>query len=91
MRVLADWRLCDDGITRPVALAQVMSSDGTLMVDNFLVDSGADRTVFSAELLQRLGFLSDGLVPDSWVLQGVGGVGESILVKTSCPSDQGKL
>jgi len=33
----------------------VFRADGTLASDLFLIDSGADRTVFSADLFQKLG------------------------------------
>jgi hypothetical protein len=71
----------DDGATRPVIRAKVEAADGTLERDIFLVDSGADRTVFSARLLWKLGFP---MTPSSGnsILQGIGGVSDSVVVKT---------
>lgn len=43
-----------DGITRPIVYARVQAADGSLERDRFLIDSGADRTVLSADLLIRL-------------------------------------
>jgi hypothetical protein len=56
MRIEGEWHLCDDGITRPTVQAKVQAADGSFHVEFFLVDSGADRTVFSASVLVRLGF-----------------------------------
>ncbi len=81
MRIAGEWQLGDDGITRPVIEAQVQSADGFLRSDHFLIDSGADRTVFSAHLLEILSFPASE-APDRSILQGIGGVGESVIVKT---------
>src|SRR5262245_50716998 len=53
------WLVCDDGITRPVIRAKILGGDGVHHPENFLVDSGADRTVLSAALLGKLGFSAD--------------------------------
>ena len=50
MRIVGQWRVCDDGVTRPTIVAKVQANDGTYHVDVFLVDSCADRTVFSDNL-----------------------------------------
>ncbi len=81
MRIVGRWQTNDDGVTRPLVRAKVHAADGLLQADAFLVDSGADRTVFSALLLKRLG-IPVSLVSDGSVLQGIGGVGESVVVQT---------
>jgi len=81
MRIAGEWQAGDDGVTRPVVTAQVRAADGALRADEFLVDSGADRTVFSALLQKRLGFPVN-VVSDGSILQGIGGVGESVVVQT---------
>jgi len=81
MRIAGEWRAGDDRMTRPVVLAQVQAADGALRAGLFLVDSGADRTVFSALLLKKLGFPVN-VVSDGSILQGIGGVGESVVVQT---------
>jgi hypothetical protein len=48
MRISSESQAGEDGATRPVVQAQVKGVDGALRADQFLVDSGADRTVFSA-------------------------------------------
>src|SRR5688572_28476577 len=54
MRIVGEWLPFDDGFTRPVVWAKVLRADGELHVDRFLVDSGADRTVFCATFWQLL-------------------------------------
>ena len=43
MRIDGEWRVCDDGITRPAIQAKVQAANGAFHVEFFLVDSGADR------------------------------------------------
>jgi hypothetical protein len=81
MRIVGEWLMRDDGVTRPVVRAKVAAADGTWERDIFLVDSGADRTVFSARLLWKLGFPTTP-EPGNSILQGIGGVCDSIAVKT---------
>lgn len=81
MRIVGEWQAGEDGVTRPVLQASVRALDGTLEPDVFLIDSGADRTVFSANLLRRLGFPMTP-VPGSSILLGISGVCESVVVKT---------
>jgi hypothetical protein len=81
MRIAGEWRVCDDGVTRPALRAKVRAADGAYHVDIFLVDSCADRTVFSENLLSRLGFpMMPG--PESLVLQGISGACGFVVVKT---------
>jgi len=54
MRIPGEWQLRDDGVTRPLVRAAVVDGDGRPIAENFLIDSGADRTVFSQALLTRL-------------------------------------
>jgi Retroviral aspartyl protease len=81
MRIAGEWQAGDDGVTRPVVQAQIQCADGTLLSEEFLVDSGADRTVFRAHLLKTLDFPASAVLEGS-ILQGIGGVGESVVVKT---------
>ncbi len=43
MIIAGEWRVCDDGITRPTVPAKVQAADGTYHVEFFLVDSCADH------------------------------------------------
>jgi hypothetical protein len=55
MRIYGEWLLCDDSVLRPVIRGEILESDGTWHpVADFLVDTGADRTVFSAIVLASL-------------------------------------
>ena len=57
------WFLCDDGLVRPVLKGEVRRPAGDWCKLPFLVDTGADRTVFSADVLELFG--RTGAVPDS--------------------------
>jgi len=66
---------------RPVVSGAVrLASDRWLEVD-FLLDAGADRTVFSARFLHHLRHLST--KSTEIILAGVGGGAESITIETS--------
>lgn len=54
MRIVGEWIVDDDGMTRPVLEVGVRTSDNEQLGERFLIDSGADQTVFSRRLLQRL-------------------------------------
>ena len=54
MRFNGQWLTCDDGEIRPVFRGDVLGSDGKWHVFEFLVDTGADRTVFCASVLKTL-------------------------------------
>src|SRR5262245_52837533 len=55
---------------------------GSLVEDRFLIDSGADRTVLSADLLTRLA-LPVSSAPSGHALAGVGGSQGHVLVQTA--------
>lgn len=79
MRIDGEWLLCDDGVVRPVIRGEILAGDGTWKPAEFLVDTGADRTVFSAPVMASLGFPS---VMTRGRLGGVGDVVDSIIVET---------
>jgi hypothetical protein len=54
MRITGKWRTCDDGTTRPIIEVRVANSDGGLVKELFLIDTGADQTVLSPALLAAL-------------------------------------
>ena len=51
MRINGKWLLCDDGIVRPIIRGEIRTGTGSWVVVEFLVDTGADRTVLSATTL----------------------------------------
>ena len=73
------WLLCDDGVIRPVIYGEALAKDGTRLRTPFLVDTAADRTVFSANILEALGFEA---VKGTQQLGGVGGVTATVAVAT---------
>jgi hypothetical protein len=79
MQITGEWLVCDDAVTRPVVRARVVGTDGKPADDSFLVDSGADRTVFSAGLLKRLQ-LSTTPPPTGLTLVGIGGASAFVSV-----------
>jgi hypothetical protein len=79
MRIDGAWRLCDDGIIRPVIRGEVRTPDGGWVQVPFLADTGADRTVFSADVLAALNVPAEA---GSAKLAGVGGKAASVLVDT---------
>lgn len=92
MRVNGKWLPCDDDVTRPLIGGLVRLPDGSDLEVAFLLDAGADRTVFSPDLyplLQPLEVMEDGATR----LTGVGGEVNSTIVETvlSFRRDDGRL
>lgn len=54
MHFNGEWLQCDDGIVRPVIRAEVETNGGSWRALELLVDTGADRTVLSANVLESL-------------------------------------
>lgn len=54
MLISGVWHRCDDGFVRPVIHAEILASDGAWIKAPCLLDTGADRTVFSADTIQAL-------------------------------------
>jgi len=80
MLVRGEWQLRDDGVMRPIVRARV-GGDGSPVPENFLIDSGADRTVLSAVLVTRLQ-LPARSAPPGFILSGIGGTSAFVLVTT---------
>jgi hypothetical protein len=79
MQINGEWLLFDDGIVRPVIRGEILTNDGFWQPAEFLVDTGADRTVFSAATLSKLGLQS--IVPQERI-GGLGGLADSVVVET---------
>jgi hypothetical protein len=79
MLIPGTWSVCDDGVTRPVLRGRVETADGKWEVVPFLVDTGADCTLFSAAVLATLG-LSAAAGPHA--LGGIGGSTEFVSIET---------
>jgi hypothetical protein len=78
MRIDGEWFECDDGVVRAHAPGEL----GQVQSDRFLIDSGADRTAFSATFLHELQ-LSVGEPPAGMALAGVGGITSFALVRAT--------
>ncbi len=81
MHVNGEWLVCEDGVIRPIVLGLVRAADGDMIDATFLLDAGADRTVFSADFLSLLLPLQS-IEAEQISLAGVGGRVESITVDT---------
>lgn len=79
MLINGTWHLCDDGIIRPVMRGEIQAHDGSWVKAPFLLDTGADRTVFSADILYALRFQP---VMATSPLGGVGGVVQASVIET---------
>jgi predicted aspartyl protease len=79
MRIDGKWLTCDDGIVRPVMLAEVRAHNGSWVECRMLLDVGADRTVLSCDVFRELGINS---ATATQSLEGVGGRAESVIVAT---------
>ena len=82
MRVNGEWVLCDDEVIRPVVPGIVRLADGQWVEVAFLLDAGADRTVFSPDFFDLLQPLEVS-APEPMQLAGVGGQAAAITVETT--------
>lgn len=91
MRVNGAWLPGDDGVIRPVVPGLVRLPDERWLEVSFLLDAGADRTVFSADFLSLLQSLEAN--SQQILLSGVGGKTNSITIETAIAfsRDDGQL
>jgi predicted aspartyl protease len=78
MQINGRWVLCEDGVVRPMMQAAILAAHGGWEAVEFLVDTGADRTVLSAPVLDKLG-LPPGEAREE--IGGLGGVTDSVVVE----------
>src|SRR3974390_1035332 len=82
MVISGSWQQNDDGVTRPVIEIQVVGAGSRSVEEIFLIDSGADRSLFWAGLLDRLEFEeSKGAKTEK--LHGLMGICESRVVNAT--------
>jgi Aspartyl protease len=79
MQINGEWLLCDDGIVRPVIRGEILTNERLWQPAEFLVDTGADRTVFSAATLSKLGLQP---IISQERLGGLGGLVDAVVVET---------
>jgi predicted aspartyl protease len=89
MRINGEWLRCDDGVIRPVIPAAIRCTTDRSIECSFLVDTGADFTVLSAELFRDCGLTSS---ESPKILGGIGGVVETAQVHVTIEllKDDGK-
>lgn len=81
MLIKGEWYLHDDGILRPIVRIHVLDLNNHLIPENFLVDTGADRTVFREALVTKLK-MPPKKVTSEFSLSGIGGASNFVLVTT---------
>lgn len=81
MRIVGEWLVCSDGVTRPIFQVTIHGHNQRRHSERFLLDTGADRTVFSAVLVERLG-LPPNPIPPALTLSGIGGSTAFVLLTT---------
>ncbi len=81
MRINGKWLECEDGEIRPVAHGMARLANGQWLEVAFLLDGGADRTVFSPDFLDLLQPLEVSESEPSH-LAGVGGQVNTITIAT---------
>lgn len=82
MVIAGEWSLEEDGIPRPIVRVEIPTTGGPVVVEPFLVDTGADCTVFSARLLAKLALPPD-VVAAGDVLHGLGGQSGSVVIEAA--------
>ena len=92
MRVNGAWLPGDDGVIRPIVPGLVRLRNGQWLEVSFLLDAGADRTVFSADFFSLLQPF-EAIGGERLLLSGVGGKTDSITIETTIAftRDDGRL
>jgi hypothetical protein len=86
MRINGEWLLCDDGILRPIVRGVIRVTGDDLVETLFLLDAGADRTIFSADLPGNLQVSETHEAARGQVV-GVGGPAEFVRIQTTISFD----
>ena len=79
MLVAGVWHQCDDGILRPVIQAEILAHDRSWKKAPFLLDTGADRTVLSADVLTALRLHA---LETDHRIGGIGGLVSAVAIET---------
>jgi len=77
MRIDRLWYLCDDDTIRPIVRAEALGAPGTWEPVNFLIDTGADSTVFCAGDREVLGLPAKQVDAQ---LSGIGGLSKAEVI-----------
>lgn len=87
MLLRGEWLISSDGVERPFITGTIAGAGDVQHESRFLIDSGADRTVFPARLAELLGLTVEAPSPRSHLV-GVGGVTGHVLVQTVIEFDR---
>lgn len=79
MEIKGEWQFCEDGIVRPVMLGRFESAGREWISARLLIDTGADRTVLSAAVLQELGVAT---LEAEEGISGLGGTTDAVGIQT---------
>jgi hypothetical protein len=79
MRINGEWYPCNDGIIRPTVVGRVRTGERRWRQVRFLVDSGADWTMFSLDVVRRL---RTTLEPADFGIAGIGGTHDVSAIST---------
>jgi len=79
MRINGAWTLCDDGVIRPLVTGRIAAGSDEWVKAEFLLDTGADRTVLSPLIMEQLGLPQ--LIPTEGI-GGLGGITDSVVIET---------
>jgi hypothetical protein len=82
MRIVGEWRLFSDGVTRPIVTAEMAGVPGESISVRFLVDSGADCTALNAATLEKLG-LPQQKSPSDVRLRGITGDSDYVTIRST--------
>lgn len=82
MEIAGEWLPCPDGAVRPFVRIGVVANDGTSYFDYFLIDTGADATVFSRGFFARLR-LPTKPAPAGVTVVGIGGASNIVLAEAT--------
>jgi hypothetical protein len=77
MRIVGEWYLRADGVSIPTINARIATGHGSYIVERFLLDTGADRSVLFAAL-----GIPVQPPPPGMALAGVGGSQGFVIVST---------
>jgi hypothetical protein len=81
MVIVGEWLVCEDGRTRPVVKVNLAAVDDRVCKETFLIDTGADQTVFSPRLLADLA-LPTSPPPAGTILQSASGASPYVVIST---------
>ncbi|MBI3651220.1 MAG: aspartyl protease family protein [Acidobacteria bacterium] len=79
MQINGKWSWCDDGILRPLLVGDIQTVNGSWELVEFLVDTGADRTVLNEAVFSSLGLTP---MRTQEAIGGLGGTVDSVVIET---------